>query len=82
MRQEAENAQPVLGADEDDAVLRYGHTLIAAWSVRRIFGYPGDGINSFIAALDEHQKQHADARDAIEFVHTSRKNPPSKCRRT
>jgi pyruvate dehydrogenase (quinone) len=39
-----------------------------AWGVRRIFGYPGDGINGIIAGLDEHQKAHADAGDAIEFV--------------
>jgi pyruvate dehydrogenase (quinone) len=39
-----------------------------AWGVRRIFGYPGDGINGIIAALDIHQKKHADAGDAIEFV--------------
>ena len=39
-----------------------------AWGVRRIFGYPGDGINGIIAALDVHQKRHAEARDAIDFV--------------
>ncbi len=39
-----------------------------AWGVRRIFGYPGDGINGIIAALDEHQKAHAGAGDAIDFI--------------
>ena len=39
-----------------------------AWGVRRIFGYPGDGINGIIAAIDQHQKHHADAHDAIDFV--------------
>ncbi len=39
-----------------------------AWGVRRIFGYPGDGINGIIVALDEHQKKHADRHDAIDFV--------------
>jgi pyruvate dehydrogenase (quinone) len=33
------------------------------WGVRRIFGYPGDGINGFIGALDR-------AEDEIEFVQT------------
>jgi len=39
-----------------------------AWGVRRIFGYPGDGINGIIAALDAHQKRHAGDGDAIDFV--------------
>ena len=39
-----------------------------AWGIRRIFGYPGDGINGIIAALDVHQKKHAEAADAIDFV--------------
>jgi pyruvate dehydrogenase (quinone) len=38
------------------------------WGVRRIFGYPGDGINGIIAAIDAHQKAHARAADAIDFV--------------
>lgn len=29
-----------------------------AWGVRRIFGYPGDGINGIIAAIDRFQKKH------------------------
>ncbi len=32
-----------------------------AWGVRRVFGYPGDGINGLIGALDR-------AGDAIDFV--------------
>ncbi|HEY4442008.1 MAG TPA: thiamine pyrophosphate-requiring protein, partial [Candidatus Elarobacter sp.] len=39
-----------------------------AWGVRRIFGYPGDGINGIIAAIDVHQKRHAEAGDAIDFI--------------
>ena len=38
------------------------------WGVRRIFGYPGDGINGIIAAIDAHQRRHAEANDAIDFV--------------
>jgi len=38
------------------------------WGVRRIFGFPGDGINGIIAGLDAHQKQHAEAGDAIDFI--------------
>lgn len=39
-----------------------------AWGVRRIFGYPGDGINGIIAAIDAHRKAHEDTGDAIDFV--------------
>ncbi len=38
------------------------------WGVRRIFGYPGDGINGIIAAIDAHQKARAKAGDAIDFI--------------
>jgi pyruvate dehydrogenase (quinone) len=38
------------------------------WGVRRIFGYPGDGINGLIAAIDKHQRAHAHANDAIDFI--------------
>ena len=31
------------------------------WGVRRIFGYPGDGINGFLGALDR-------ARGNIDFI--------------
>ncbi|HYF21204.1 MAG TPA: thiamine pyrophosphate-requiring protein [Ramlibacter sp.] len=34
---------------------------LRAWGVRRVFGYPGDGINGFLGAFDR-------ARDAVEFV--------------
>ena len=34
---------------------------LSAWGVRRIYGYPGDGINGVIGALSR-------AKDAIEFV--------------
>jgi glyoxylate carboligase len=33
------------------------------WGVRRIFGYPGDGINGVMEALNR-------ARDKIEFIQT------------
>ena len=36
-------------------------TRLHEWGVRRIFGYPGDGINGIMGALDR-------ARDRIEFV--------------
>ncbi|HYZ17688.1 MAG TPA: thiamine pyrophosphate-requiring protein [Candidatus Acidoferrum sp.] len=32
-----------------------------AWGVRRIFGYPGDGINGIVAAIDR-------AKDKVEFI--------------
>jgi pyruvate dehydrogenase (quinone) len=32
-----------------------------AWGVRRIYGYPGDGINGLLGALDRHQ-------DRIDFI--------------
>ena len=34
---------------------------LAAWGVRRIYGYPGDGINGIVAAV-------ARAHDAIDFI--------------
>ncbi|MGE3783560.1 MAG: thiamine pyrophosphate-binding protein, partial [Alphaproteobacteria bacterium] len=34
---------------------------LSEWGVKRVFGYPGDGINGLIGALDR-------ARDKIEFV--------------
>jgi pyruvate dehydrogenase (quinone) len=33
------------------------------WGVRRVFGYPGDGVNGLMAALNR-------ARDSVEFVQT------------
>ncbi|TFV98648.1 thiamine pyrophosphate-requiring protein, partial [Oxalobacteraceae bacterium OM1] len=35
---------------------------LGAWQVRRIYGYPGDGINGIMGALGR--------QDAIEFVQT------------
>jgi pyruvate dehydrogenase (quinone) len=40
----------------DFAIARLG-----AWGVRRVFGYPGDGINGFLGALDR-------AKDSVHFV--------------
>ncbi|HYZ15846.1 MAG TPA: thiamine pyrophosphate-requiring protein [Candidatus Acidoferrum sp.] len=37
-----------------------------AWGVRRIFGYPGDGINGIIAAIDRFQRKHDGG--GIDFV--------------
>src|SRR5205085_9820591 len=34
---------------------------LSAWGVKRIFGYPGDGINGLVGALDR-------ARDKLEFI--------------
>ena len=36
-------------------------TRLAAWGVRRVFGYPGDGINGLMGALDR-------VDDAPEFI--------------
>jgi pyruvate dehydrogenase (quinone) len=30
---------------------------LIAWGVKRIYGYPGDGINGIITAIDRHQEQ-------------------------
>ena len=37
-----------------------------AWGVRRIFGYPGDGINGLISAIDRFQRKHDGG--GLEFV--------------
>ena len=43
---------------------------LAAWGVRRIYGYPGDGINGIIAAIDRFQKKHEDGGiDLIQVRH-------------
>src|SRR5689334_798901 len=34
---------------------------LGEWGVRRIYGYPGDGINGFLGALDR-------AKEAIQFI--------------
>ena len=46
-----------MGANVSDFLLDRLH----AWGVRRIYGYPGDGINGILGALDRH-------REEIEFV--------------
>ena len=38
-------------------------TRLSAWGVSRIYGYPGDGINGLLGALDR-------AKDRIQFVQT------------
>jgi pyruvate dehydrogenase (quinone) len=44
-----------------EQVCDYVLQRLSAWGVKRIFGYPGDGINGFLGALDRHS-------DAIDFV--------------
>ncbi len=39
---------------------------LATWGVRRIYGYPGDGINGIIAAIDRFQKKRDDG--GIDFI--------------
>ena len=46
-----------MGPNVSDFLLERLH----AWGVRRIYGYPGDGINGILGALDRH-------RNEIEFV--------------
>jgi pyruvate dehydrogenase (quinone) len=46
-----------MGATVADFVLE----RLRAWGIRRVFGYPGDGINGFLGALDR-------AGDALQFV--------------
>lgn len=36
---------------------------LSEWGIKRIFGYPGDGINGLIGAMDR-------ASDKIEFIQT------------
>src|SRR5690625_1081790 len=42
-----------MGQTVSDFVIR----RLAEWGVDRIFGYPGDGINGFMGALDRHEDQ-------------------------
>ena len=42
------------------------------WGVRRIFGYPGDGINGIIAAIDRFQRAHDGG--GIDFIKCGTKN--------
>ncbi|HYE40106.1 MAG TPA: thiamine pyrophosphate-binding protein, partial [Ramlibacter sp.] len=44
-----------------DTVSDFVLQRLRAWGVKRVFGYPGDGINGFLAALDR-------ASADIEFV--------------
>jgi pyruvate dehydrogenase (quinone) len=44
-----------------DTVSDFFWKRLSAWGVKRIFGYPGDGINGLIGALDR-------ARDKLDFV--------------
>ncbi len=30
---------------------------LSAWGVKRIYGYPGDGINGIMGALDRHSSR-------------------------
>ena len=46
-----------MGPNVSDFLLERLH----AWGVRRIYGYPGDGINGILGALYRH-------RNEIEFV--------------
>ncbi|MDB5818449.1 MAG: poxB, partial [Rhizobacter sp.] len=40
---------------------------LQAWGVRRVYGYPGDGINGVIGAFG---RQEAKGAEAIEFIQT------------
>jgi pyruvate dehydrogenase (quinone) len=39
-----------------------------AWGVRRIYGYPGDGINGIITGIHKHRRERGEGGDAIEFI--------------
>src|SRR5690242_7869922 len=46
---------PETCAEQEDPmpkVADYILSRLSAWGVRRIYGYPGDGINGFLGALD------------------------------
>lgn len=56
---------------EQDSKQTTGEFLVerlGAWGVRRIFGYPGDGINGILAALRKQDEQHNDKQGRIAFV--------------
>jgi pyruvate dehydrogenase (quinone) len=36
-------------------------TRLKEWDIERIYGYPGDGINGIVGALDRHS-------EAIDFI--------------
>jgi pyruvate dehydrogenase (quinone) len=44
-----------------ELVADYVLTRLRQWGVHRIYGYPGDGINGFLGALDR-------AQDKTEFI--------------
>ncbi|MGE5181554.1 MAG: thiamine pyrophosphate-requiring protein [Acidobacteriota bacterium] len=46
-----------------ETVADYVLQRLYAWGIRRIYGYPGDGINGFLGALDR-------ASDRVRFVQT------------
>jgi pyruvate dehydrogenase (quinone) len=46
-----------------DTVADFVLSRLTEWDVTRIYGYPGDGINGFLGALDR-------AKDRIQFVQT------------
>ena len=49
---------------------------IREWSIRRIYGYPGDGINGIIGAIDR-------ANGEIEYIQVRQESPrfsPSRMR--
>src|ERR1700748_2034517 len=39
------------------------------WGVRRIYGYPGDGINGIIAAIHRFQEKHPSSLEFIQVRH-------------
>jgi pyruvate dehydrogenase (quinone) len=44
-----------------DLVADFVLSRLSEWGVKRIFGYPGDGINAFLGALDR-------AQDRVDFI--------------
>src|SRR5690606_20737018 len=50
-------------ADMAETVADFMLRRLGEWGVRRVYGYPGDGINGIMSALDR-------AGDAIEFIQT------------
>ena len=52
-----------------ELVADYVLERLREWGVQRIYGYPGDGINAFLGALDR-------AQDKLDFVQTRLGPPP------
>jgi pyruvate dehydrogenase (quinone) len=48
-----------------ELVADYVLKRLREWGVPRIYGYPGDGINAFLGALDRAQEQ-----GAPDLIHT------------